>query len=49
MSHATNLDLVRRAIEAAIRRPPDLPTVNSLFDPEHELLQLTYGPVGPFA
>jgi ketosteroid isomerase-like protein len=44
MSQATNVDLVRRAIEAAIRRPPDLPTVNSLFDPEHELLQLTHGP-----
>jgi ketosteroid isomerase-like protein len=36
-----HVELVRRAIEAATRREPDWPTVNSLFDSEHELVQLT--------
>jgi ketosteroid isomerase-like protein len=36
-----NVEVVRRAIEAAARRPPDWDTVNSLFDPKHELLELT--------
>jgi ketosteroid isomerase-like protein len=34
-----NLELVRRAFEAAIRRPrPDFTTVNALFHPDHELV-----------
>ena len=32
-----NVEIVRRAFEAAIRRPrPDFDTVNALFHPEHE-------------
>jgi ketosteroid isomerase-like protein len=32
-----NLDVARRAMEAAMRRPkPDFATVNALYDPEHE-------------
>lgn len=37
-----NVDLVRRALSAAISRPPDWPTVNALFDPAHELVQLAH-------
>jgi ketosteroid isomerase-like protein len=34
-----NLELVRRAFAAAIRRPrPDFATVNALFHPDHELV-----------
>jgi ketosteroid isomerase-like protein len=36
-----NVELVRRAVEAAIQRRPDWATVNALFDPQHELVQLT--------
>jgi ketosteroid isomerase-like protein len=35
-----NVEIVRRAIEAAFHRPPDWDTVNTLFDPEHELISL---------
>ena len=34
-----NVELVRRAIEAAIRRPkPDFDTVNALYHPDHEFV-----------
>jgi ketosteroid isomerase-like protein len=34
-----NIEIVRRAIAAAIRKPkPDFMTVNALYDPEHELV-----------
>jgi ketosteroid isomerase-like protein len=34
-----NVEIVRRAFEAAVRRPrPDFATVNAVFDPEHELV-----------
>jgi ketosteroid isomerase-like protein len=36
-----NVEVVRRAIEAAIRKPkPDFATVNALFHPDHELVSL---------
>jgi ketosteroid isomerase-like protein len=35
-----NVEIVRRAFEAAFGRPPDWPTVNALFDREHELTSL---------
>jgi hypothetical protein len=37
-----NVELVCRALKAAFRRPPDWPTVNGLFDPEHEIVQLPH-------
>jgi ketosteroid isomerase-like protein len=30
-----NVEVVRRAFEAALRQPPDFGTVNELFDPDH--------------
>jgi ketosteroid isomerase-like protein len=30
-----NVEVVRRAVEAAFRRPPDFGTINELFDPDH--------------
>src|SRR6476661_8910610 len=36
-----NVEIVRRAFTAVLSRPPDWPTVNALFDSEHELLQLS--------
>ena len=34
-----NVEIVRRALEAAVRKPkPDFATVNSLYDPDHELV-----------
>ena len=37
-----NVELVRRAFEAGIRKPkPDFATVNALFDPDHELISFT--------
>ena len=34
-----NVELVRRAIEAAIRRPrPDFDTINDLYHPDHEFI-----------
>jgi ketosteroid isomerase-like protein len=36
-----NVEIVRRAFNAALSRPPDWPTVNELFDPRHELIQLS--------
>ena len=35
-----NVEIVRRAVDAAIQHKPDWVTVNSLFDPHHELVQL---------
>jgi ketosteroid isomerase-like protein len=35
-----NVEIVRRASEAALRRPPDWETVNRLYDPKHELVSL---------
>jgi hypothetical protein len=35
-----NVELVCRALKAALSRPPDWPTVNALFDPKHEIVQL---------
>jgi ketosteroid isomerase-like protein len=35
-----NVQTVRRAIEAVVRRPPDWDAVNALFDPKHELHEL---------
>jgi ketosteroid isomerase-like protein len=37
---SVNVQIVRRAIDAVVRRPPDWDTVNSLFDPKHELYEL---------
>lgn len=38
----SNVDIVRRAFEAAIRRPePDYAVVNELFDPGHEYVSRT--------
>ena len=34
------MEIVRRAVEAAFRRPPDWDAVNALFAPEHELISL---------
>ena len=36
-----NVDIVRRAFEAATRRPPDFDTVNALFDSGHEFVSRT--------
>jgi ketosteroid isomerase-like protein len=36
-----NVEIVRRAAEAAFGRPPDWDTVNALYDPNHELIPLT--------
>jgi ketosteroid isomerase-like protein len=37
-----NVEIVRRAIEAAIQTPkPDFATINALFHPDHELVSLT--------
>ena len=36
-----NVDLVRRAVEAAVRHPPDWATINSLVDRKHELVEQT--------
>jgi ketosteroid isomerase-like protein len=34
-----NVEVVRRALEAAVRKPkPDFATVNALYDPDHELV-----------
>ena len=34
-----NVEIVRRALAAAVRRPkPDFATVNALYDPDHELV-----------
>src|SRR5215204_3462895 len=34
-----NVEVVRRALEAALRKPkPDFATVNALYDPNHELV-----------
>jgi ketosteroid isomerase-like protein len=39
MSQATNVDTVRRAYEAAIRKPkPDFATMNAIYDPDHEFV-----------
>jgi hypothetical protein len=35
-----NVEIVRRATEAALRRPPDWNTVNALYHPRHELISL---------
>jgi hypothetical protein len=35
---SANVDLARRAFQAAARRPPDWETVNATYDPEHELV-----------
>jgi ketosteroid isomerase-like protein len=36
-----NVEIVRRAIEAVLRTPkPDFDTINSLYDPDHELVSL---------
>ena len=36
---AENIDIVRRGMQAAIRRPePDYATLNELYDPDHELV-----------
>lgn len=35
-----DVDLVRRAVEAAARRPPDWETVNALYHPAHEFIPL---------
>jgi ketosteroid isomerase-like protein len=36
-----NVEIVRRAIEAAIRKPkPDFDTINDLYDADHELISL---------
>jgi hypothetical protein len=37
-----NVEIARRAFTAALGRPPDWPIVNALFDPEHELVQMTH-------
>jgi ketosteroid isomerase-like protein len=36
-----NVEIVRRASEAALRRPTDWDTVNALYHPEHQLISLT--------
>jgi ketosteroid isomerase-like protein len=37
-----NVEIARRAIEAVVRTPkPDFAAVNTLFDPDHELVSLT--------
>ncbi len=42
-----NLDLVVRAIKAALRRPkPDFETVNALYHPDHVLVPLTANTLG---
>ena len=39
-----NVELVRRAIEATLRRPrPDWETINALFHPDHEFLSRNVG------
>lgn len=41
MSREENVEIVRRAVQAATRRPkPDFATVNELYHPDHELLSL---------
>jgi|SRR5215211_7367707 len=35
-----NVELVRRAMEAALRRPPDWDTATALFDPQHEFISM---------
>jgi ketosteroid isomerase-like protein len=35
-----NVEIVRRATEAALRRPTDWDTVNDLYHPRHELISL---------
>ena len=42
-----NVEIVRAAIEATMRRPkPDWETVNALFHPDHEFLPRDVGLVG---
>jgi ketosteroid isomerase-like protein len=42
-----NLDLVLRAIRAAIRQPkPDFETMNALFDPDHVLVSIVADKLG---
>ena len=41
-----NLDLVVRAIRAAIKRPPDFETVNALYHPDHVLVSLAAHSLG---
>jgi ketosteroid isomerase-like protein len=36
-----NVEIVRRATQAAMRRPTDWDTVNALYHPRHELISLT--------
>jgi ketosteroid isomerase-like protein len=44
MSQEQNVEIVRRAWEAAMRRPkPDFATVNALYDPSHELVPVVEG------
>jgi ketosteroid isomerase-like protein len=44
MSQEQNVEIVRRAWEAAMRRPqPDFATVNALYDPAHELVPVVEG------
>jgi ketosteroid isomerase-like protein len=39
-----NVEIVRRAMEAAYRRPkPDFETVNALFHPDHEFVSILVG------
>lgn len=42
-----NLDLVVRAIQAAIKKPkPDFETVDALYDPDHVLVSLAANTLG---
>jgi ketosteroid isomerase-like protein len=41
MSREQNVDIARRAYEAALRTPePDIPALNALFHPDHEFVSL---------
>lgn len=40
MSSDENVAIVRRAYEAAARRPPDFATVNALYHHDHELISI---------
>lgn len=41
-----NVEIVRRATEAALSRPPDWDTLNALFDADHEFVALLGGVEG---
>jgi ketosteroid isomerase-like protein len=42
-----NVEIVRRGLDAAFRRPkPDFATVNDLFEPDHEFVSHTSGAEG---